>query len=643
MGDNPFSPTILPPAAPSPPVAPVPGPVPIVNPIPRTRPLSPDESDYWFVDMQGFLGKDFSQKHPLWMPDPRPGNDVQILLNGQETYREMVLALDPYPKSWPQGSFIYMANWIVYDNFNLDRDPQFRLVSTPGTTLRDMLRRASEKNVMIRALFWDRVITQDTSINVGPRDFINSLRGGHAILDGRVINSVLGDTANKGSHHQKLLLVNGPDGLIAFAGGVDFHPGRIFMDNDPLDTPQGSVPDPTKRYHDSQGTPLLDVHVKLRGPAAYDLLDLFLRRYADHPTAAKHEVYAPFRNFEPLTKDGVTVRVCSTFGDKPIRDATNVYPTQSTLDRLEGPPKKKPYREVNVVTIEQAGGGRLKGVQPYSFAPKGRQSGRAQLLYAISGARKFIYFEDQYMVGQEIAEAIRDVVKAHGVRVIGVIPDQSISTDFDQETLGALREDGGKNVLASTRLSRVIRVMYGTDANPLKLTFLFSPLQKQPDPLGNVYQYIHSKVFIMDDVFCTVGSMNFNRRSTTHDSELSLGFYERNPTGAAFAKRLRLRLWQLHLALPSTEQHLLDDPLDCIATVWEKIRGKPNEIKSPGGVPWRPCVARYNWLPDDPLGSGKHWYSYDPGNLGVADETEYVDAIPDPVVTSDDTRRLPTR
>jgi phosphatidylserine/phosphatidylglycerophosphate/cardiolipin synthase-like enzyme len=600
-----------------------------------------DDTGYWFVDMKGFLGGAFAPTHPLWMPDPRPGNDVKILLNGQETYREMINALDPYPKKWGPDSFIYLSNWIVYDDFNLDRDPQFRLVSTPRTTLRDCLRRASDHNVLIRALFWDRVIKSgSTHQNDGPRDFINSLRTGHAILDGRVINSVIGDTYDKGSHHQKLLLVNGPEGLLAFAGGVDFHPNRVFQHGDPLDAPPGTG-SPVKRL-DDKSAPLLDVHVRIRGPAAYDLLDVFLRRYADHPTAANHEIYAPYRDYKPLPSGRVTVRVCTTFGDKPIRDDTNVSPTQKTLQLLEGPQTERPYRQTNVVTIKQDGGGRLRGIQPYSFAPRGRQSGRAQLLFAISSARKFIYFEDQYMVGQEIAEAIRDVVNAHGVKVIGVIPHQSISNDFDQETLGYFRGDGGRDVLAHARLSRVIRVIYGTSADPKDRRFLFSPLQLKPDPKGSIYQYVHSKVFIMDDAFCTIGSMNFNQRSTTHDSELSLGFYEPNPTGDGFAKRLRLRLWQQHLRLPASEQRLIDDPLECIAKVWSRVEPSPVEIKSPGGARWKPGVVRYDWSRDKPLGT-REFPFIDPLGAGFTDETRWVDKIPDPLVTSAETKRVPKR
>jgi hypothetical protein len=147
----------------------------------------------------------------------------------------------------------------------------------------------------------------------------------------------------------------------------------------------------------------------------------------------------------------------------------------------------------------------------------------------------------------------------------------------------------------------------------------------------------------MDDAFCTIGSMNFNRRSTTHDSELSLGFYEPKPTADGFAKRLRLRRWERHLGLPASEQHLIDDPLECIAKVWSQIQALwgRSEIRSPSGVRWSPNVVRYDWSTDEPLGTSEHLI--DPLGIGITNETEWVDKVTDPVVTSNATKRVPKR
>jgi phosphatidylserine/phosphatidylglycerophosphate/cardiolipin synthase-like enzyme len=72
--------------------------------------------------------------------------------------------------------------------------------------------------------------------------------------------------------------------------------------------------------------------------------------------------------------------------------------------------------------------------------------------------------------------------------------------------------------------------------------------------------YVHAKVCIIDDVWMTIGSDNLNRRSWTHDSELSCAILDdtrdqREPTDPAglgdgarlLARETRLRLWAEHV------------------------------------------------------------------------------------------------
>jgi phosphatidylserine/phosphatidylglycerophosphate/cardiolipin synthase-like enzyme len=72
--------------------------------------------------------------------------------------------------------------------------------------------------------------------------------------------------------------------------------------------------------------------------------------------------------------------------------------------------------------------------------------------------------------------------------------------------------------------------------------------------------YVHAKVCVVDDVWASIGSDNFNRRSWTHDTELSCAVLdetrdERAPTDPAgtgdgarvYARDLRLRLMREHL------------------------------------------------------------------------------------------------
>ena len=72
--------------------------------------------------------------------------------------------------------------------------------------------------------------------------------------------------------------------------------------------------------------------------------------------------------------------------------------------------------------------------------------------------------------------------------------------------------------------------------------------------------YVHAKVCVVDDVWASVGSDNLNRRSWTHDSELSCAVLDETRTTGSpptrpgratapgcFARDLRLRLWREHL------------------------------------------------------------------------------------------------
>ena len=58
--------------------------------------------------------------------------------------------------------------------------------------------------------------------------------------------------------------------------------------------------------------------------------------------------------------------------------------------------------------------------------------------------------------------------------------------------------------------------------------------------------YVHAKTCIIDDTWATIGSDNFNRRSWTHDSELSAAIIDL-AEDATYARDLRLALAAEHL------------------------------------------------------------------------------------------------
>jgi phosphatidylserine/phosphatidylglycerophosphate/cardiolipin synthase-like enzyme len=59
--------------------------------------------------------------------------------------------------------------------------------------------------------------------------------------------------------------------------------------------------------------------------------------------------------------------------------------------------------------------------------------------------------------------------------------------------------------------------------------------------------YVHAKVTIVDDEWCTVGSDNLNLRSWTYDSEISCAVLDQSGAADCVARRLRLALFREHL------------------------------------------------------------------------------------------------
>jgi phosphatidylserine/phosphatidylglycerophosphate/cardiolipin synthase-like enzyme len=92
--------------------------------------------------------------------------------------------------------------------------------------------------------------------------------------------------------------------------------------------------------------------------------------------------------------------------------------------------------------------------------------------------------------------------------------------------------------------------------------------------------YVHAKACVVDDTWATIGSDNLNRRSWTHDSELTAAVLDteldnREPTdprgdgtGArVFARDLRLRLVREHLDRADGDDDDLIDPDDCVSAL----------------------------------------------------------------------------
>ena len=117
-------------------------------------------------------------------------------------------------------------------------------------------------------------------------------------------------------------------------------------------------------------------------------------------------------------------------------------------------------------------------------------------------ARRLVYFEDQYLWSQDAAQALAEALRQHpDLRVVGVVPRYP-----DR----AGRVSGEPSRLGRARVIEILRRAGGDRVG------IYDLENRDGTPI-----YVHAKACVVDDVWLMVGSDNLNRRSWTHDSELS--------------------------------------------------------------------------------------------------------------------------
>ena len=404
-------------------------------------------------------------------------------------------------------------------------DPD-ELMRPEGPTVGELFSAAAKRGVVVKGLMWrshlDRFqFSEEENRHLG--DEIEAA-GGEVLLDQRVRRG--------GSHHQKLVVLRHPGRTeldVAFAGGIDLcHSRRDDAGHRGDPQPMGM----SKKYGDRP--PWHDVQLQVRGPVV-GALDLVFRERWEDPT--------------PLDVHSPIAWLRDRLGHADLR--AGPLPEQ---------PPDPPACGPHAVQVLRTYASHWQG---YPFAPRGERSIARGYTKAIRRARRMIYLEDQYMWSKEVASlfagALRDNPELHLVVVVPRYPD------VDGRLAWPPNQVGRAQAIDTCRQAGGDRV------------HVFDVENHEGTPV-----YVHAKVCVIDDVWASVGSDNFNRRSWTHDSELSCPVLdetldEREPTDPAgrgdgarvFARELRLRLWREHLdrAPDGSEDGDLIDPDTAVRAV----------------------------------------------------------------------------
>jgi phosphatidylserine/phosphatidylglycerophosphate/cardiolipin synthase-like enzyme len=183
----------------------------------------------------------------------------------------------------------------------------------------------------------------------------------------------------------------------------------------------------------------------------------------------------------------------------------------------------------------------------YEFAKEGERSIAHGYTKAIRRARRLIYLEDQYLWSEEVADLLVEALTANPeLHLVAVVPRY-----FDLE--GVL---GRPPTLVGRQLALDACHRVASDR-----VHVFDVENHEGTPV-----YVHAKVCVIDDTWACVGSDNFNRRSWTHDSELSCAVLDAD---GEFARDVRLGLLREHLdrAADGSEDGGLADPVTAIREI----------------------------------------------------------------------------
>ncbi|KAI4356863.1 hypothetical protein L6164_000849 [Bauhinia variegata] len=537
---------------------------------------------------------------------------------------------------------IYITGWSVWHKVQLVRDANYPSEYTLG----DLLRSKSQEGVRVLLLVWDdptsrnilgyktdgvmathdeetRRFFKHSSVQVllCPR----SAGKRHSWIKQREVGTIY-------THHQKTVIVDADAGnnrrkIIAFVGGLDLCDGRYDTPNHPLfRTLQTLHKDD---YHNPTFTgntggcprePWHDLHSKIDGPAAYDVLDNFEKRWLK---AAKPHGIKKLK----MSYDDALLRL------ERIPDIVGFSEAVSVNNNNPESWHVQIFRSIDSNSVK-------------GFPKDGKDASSQNLVCgknvlidmsihtayvkAIRAAQHYIYIENQYFIGSsfnwsqhrdlgannlipmeialKIAEKIRANERFAVYIVIPMWPEGVPTGNATQRIL--FWQNKTMQMMYETIYKALVEVGLEAVYTPQDYLNFFCLGNREimdmsenttagAAPPVNSSQahskrnrrfmiYVHSKGMIVDDEYVILGSANINQRSMegTRDTEIAMGAYQPQHTWArkhsyphGEIHGYRMSLWAEHTGTIE-ECFLQPESLECVRRVREM-----------GEINWRQFAA----------------------------------------------------
>ncbi|KAL8502884.1 hypothetical protein ACS0TY_021851 [Phlomoides rotata] len=555
-----------------------------------------------------FFSQRIGNKVTLYQDAHVPDNFIpRIPLSGGRYYSPHRCWEDMFDAINNAQHLIYITGWSVYTEITLVRDTR-RPKAGGDLTLGELLKKKAKEGVRVLMLVWDDrtsvgMLKKDGLMATHDEETGNYFRGSevHCVLcprnpdDGRSIIQNI-EIGTMFTHHQKIVVVDGamPNGsdkerrrIVSFVGGIDLCDGRYDTQFHSLfrtlstahhdDFHQGNIQGATIQKGGPR-EPWHDIHCRLEGPVAWDVLYNFEQRWRKQ-------------------------------GGKDLLIELH------ELQRIIIPPSAVTYPDDhetwNVQVFRSIDGGAAFGFPetPEDAARAGLVSGKDNIIdrsiqdayiHAIRRANRFIYIENQYFLGSSFSWYSKDI-NVHDVGALHLIPKElslkivskiEVGEAFRVYIVIPMWPEGYPETQAVQAIldwqRRTMEMMYtdivealrvkGIVANPKDyLTFFclgnrevkkpgeYEPSQKpEPDTDYSRAQaarrgmiYVHAKLMIA----------NINQRSMdgARDSEIAMGAYQPYHLSCKEPARgevhgFRMALWYEHMGM-------LDNCFSCPETL----------------------------------------------------------------------------
>ncbi|KAL3344321.1 hypothetical protein AABB24_023649 [Solanum stoloniferum] len=550
---------------------------------------------------------------------------------------------------------IYIVGWSVFHKIKLIREPTSPLPRGGDLTLGELLKYKSQEGVRVLLLLWDDKTSHDkffitTEGLMGTHDEETKKFFKHSsvicVLSPRYASSKLSIMKQQVvgtmfTHHQKCILVDtqAPGNnrkITAFLGGLDLCDGRydtpehrLFRDLDTVfkdDVHQPNFPPGTKAPRE----PWHDLHCRIDGPAAYDMLINFAQRWR---RATKWREFSFLKKTMARWHDDAMLKIERISWILSPAFAVSKERTEIPEDDPELYVSREDHTENwHVQIFRSIDSGSVQGFPRSTDVAEEQnlisskdlvvdKSIEAAYIQAIRSAQHFIYIENQYFLGSsyawpsykdagadhlvpmELALKIANKIRSKERFCVYVVMPMWPEGDPKSTTMQEILYWQSQTMQMMYQvIARELKSMQLLDSHPLDYLNFYCLGNREANAQSSCdaekvsdsfkFQrfmiYVHAKGMIVDDEYVIMGSANINQRSLagSKDTEIAMGAYQphhswgkkqQHPRGQIYG--YRMSLWAEHLG---TLEDYFQEPeaLECVRRVnavaednWKRYTG----------------------------------------------------------------------